>query len=84
MSRRLPSLNSLRAFEAVARHGTLAAAAEELAVTASAIGQQVRHLEDWLSASLPSNSTQWRLMQRRLDWVSPFREVRRSPMLSGR
>jgi LysR family glycine cleavage system transcriptional activator len=52
MSRRLPSLNSLRAFEAVARHGTLAAAAEELAVTASAIGQQVRHLEDWLSVSL--------------------------------
>jgi LysR family transcriptional regulator, glycine cleavage system transcriptional activator len=52
MMRRTPPLNSLRAFEAIARLGTLAKAADELCVTASAISQQVRHLENWLGISL--------------------------------
>lgn len=45
MSRRLPPLASLRAFEAAARHGSFVAAARELAVTPAAISQQVRLLE---------------------------------------
>ena len=46
MTRRLPPLNSLRAFEAAARHLSFKAAAEELNVTPAAISQQVRALEE--------------------------------------
>ena len=53
MSRRqLPPLTALRAFEAAARHLNFERAGEELAVTASAIGQQVRALESWLRRPL--------------------------------
>lgn len=53
MSRRqLPPLTSLRAFEAAARHLNFERAGDELAVTASAIGQQVRALESWLRRPL--------------------------------
>ncbi len=52
MARRLPPLNALRAFEAAARLGTLARAAEELSVTPSAIGHQVRNLEETLGVRL--------------------------------
>lgn len=45
-------LNALRAFEAAARHRSFVAAAEELHVTASAISQQVRTLEDYLGIRL--------------------------------
>ena len=50
--RRLPPLTSLRAFEAAARHLTFEKAADELAVTASAVGQQVKVLEAWLGQPL--------------------------------
>jgi LysR family glycine cleavage system transcriptional activator len=50
--RRLPSLNALRAFWASARHGSFAAAAGELHVTASAVSLQVRQLEDELGVKL--------------------------------
>jgi DNA-binding transcriptional LysR family regulator len=43
--RRLPSLNALVAFEASARLGRMTLAAEELAVTHSAVSRHVRHLE---------------------------------------
>jgi LysR family transcriptional regulator, glycine cleavage system transcriptional activator len=52
MPRRLPPLNSLRAFEVVARHETFRAAAEELHVTAAAVIQQVKALEDHLGRKL--------------------------------
>jgi LysR family glycine cleavage system transcriptional activator len=52
MARRLPSLNALRAFEAAARHGTLTQAADELCVTPSAVGHQVKILEAWLGLRL--------------------------------
>ena len=42
---RLPPLNALRAFEAVVRLGSMAQAAEALAVTPGAVSQQVRLLE---------------------------------------
>jgi LysR family glycine cleavage system transcriptional activator len=50
--RRLPPLNSLRAFEAAARHLNFEKASDEIAVTASAIGQQVKSLEAWLGSPL--------------------------------
>jgi LysR family transcriptional regulator, glycine cleavage system transcriptional activator len=49
---RLPPLNALRAFEAVARHLSLARAAEELFVTKAAVAQQVRQLEEEIGARL--------------------------------
>lgn len=49
---RLPPLNALKAFEASARLGSLARAAEELNVTPGAVSQQVRQLEDLLGVAL--------------------------------
>jgi LysR family glycine cleavage system transcriptional activator len=50
--RRLPPLNALRAFEAAARHLNFERAGDEIAVTASAVGQQVKALEAWLGRPL--------------------------------
>ena len=44
--RKLPPLNALRAFEAAARHMSFARAADELAVTPTAISHQIRLLEE--------------------------------------
>lgn len=52
MSRRLPQLTALRAFEAAARHLSFARAAEELHVTPAAISQQIKQLEEYLGVSL--------------------------------
>jgi len=52
LTRRLPPLNALRAFEAAARHLSFLKAAEELHVTAGAISQQIRTLEDHLGLKL--------------------------------
>lgn len=52
MSRRLPSLTALRAFEAAARHENLTRAAEELFVTHGAISRQIRDLESDLGTAL--------------------------------
>ncbi len=49
---RLPPLNALRAFEAVARHSSFARAARELHVTKAAVAQQVRALEQQIGARL--------------------------------
>lgn len=46
MLRRLPPLNSLRAFEAAARHLSFTRAADELNVTPAAISHQVKALEE--------------------------------------
>lgn len=46
--RRLPPLNTLRMFEAAARHLSFSAAAAELCVTHGAVSHQIRQLEDWL------------------------------------
>jgi LysR family glycine cleavage system transcriptional activator len=48
----LPSLNALRAFEAVARHLNFTKAASELCVTQGAVSRQVRNLEDELRVVL--------------------------------
>lgn len=52
MPRRLPSLNALRTFEAVARLGRMTIAADELCVTHGAVSRQVRALQDELGAAL--------------------------------
>lgn len=52
MQHSLPSLNSLRAFEAVARHLSYHAAAEELSVTPAAVKQLVSRLESSMGTSL--------------------------------
>ncbi len=52
MSRRLPPLNSLRAFEAAARLLSFSKAADELAVTPAAISHQIKGLEDQLGAKV--------------------------------
>jgi len=49
---RLPPLNSLRAFEAAARHLSFSRAAEELFVTPAAISHQIKGLEDFLGVTL--------------------------------
>jgi LysR family transcriptional regulator, glycine cleavage system transcriptional activator len=48
----LPSLNALRAFEAMARTGRATLAAEELHVTHSAVSRQVKALEESLGVRL--------------------------------
>ena len=52
MARRLPPLKSLEGFEAAARLGSFAAAAEELSLSQSAISHQVRALEEALDQPL--------------------------------
>lgn len=52
MSRRLPSLTAVRAFEAAARHLSFARAAEELHVTPAAISQQIKQLESYFGLPL--------------------------------
>ena len=52
MAQRLPPLNSLRAFEATARHLSFTRAAEELAVTPAAVSQQVKLLEEYYGVRL--------------------------------
>jgi DNA-binding transcriptional LysR family regulator len=52
LSRDLPSLNALRAFEAAARLGSVSRAAEELHVTHGAISRQLRVLEQALDQPL--------------------------------
>ncbi|MBU6156468.1 MAG: transcriptional regulator GcvA [Alphaproteobacteria bacterium] len=60
MKRRLPPLNSLRAFESAARHLSFTKAADELAVTQSAVSHQVNALEEW--AGVPLFKRQGRAM----------------------
>ena len=52
INRRLPPLNSLRAFETAARHGSITRAAEELGVTQSAVSHQIRALECFTGVAL--------------------------------
>jgi LysR family glycine cleavage system transcriptional activator len=49
---RLPPLNALRAFEAVARHRSFRKAAAELFVTPAAVTHQIKALEEQLGVSL--------------------------------
>ncbi len=52
MARKIPPFAALRAFEALARRGTLQEAADELHISSSAVSHQVKSLETFLSAKL--------------------------------
>jgi LysR family transcriptional regulator, glycine cleavage system transcriptional activator len=52
MKRNIPPLNSLKAFEAAARHLSFTRAANELCVTQGAISKQIKILEDFLGKIL--------------------------------
>jgi LysR family transcriptional regulator, glycine cleavage system transcriptional activator len=52
MQRRLPPLNSLRAFEAAARLGSFSQAANELHVTHGAVSRHIQLLEEWLGTPM--------------------------------
>lgn len=56
MSPRLPPLNALRAFEAAGRCGSMAEAADELAVTPAAISHQIKSLEEHFGFALFNRS----------------------------
>lgn len=49
---KLPPLNSLRAFEAAARHKSFSRAGDELFISHSAISHQIKRLEQWLGKPL--------------------------------
>jgi len=49
---KLPPMNSLRAFEAVSRLGSVSSAADELCVSQGAVSQQLRNLETHLDREL--------------------------------
>ena len=52
MKDKLPPLNAVRAFEAVARHLSITLAADELNVTPGAVSRQIRTLEDFMEQPL--------------------------------
>lgn len=52
MRRKIPSHSALMAFEAAARHGSFARAADELALTEGAISRQIGRLEAFLGVTL--------------------------------
>ena len=65
MSRKLPPLNALKAFEAAARHLSFAKAAEELNVTPAAISHQIKSLEATLGVVLFRRMTRSLLLTER-------------------
>lgn len=52
MRRKIPSHSALLAFEAAARHGSFARAADELARTEGAVSRQIGRLEEFLGVTL--------------------------------
>ncbi|RZJ77865.1 MAG: LysR family transcriptional regulator [Brevundimonas sp.] len=63
-SRKLPPLNALKAFEATARHLSVSMAAAELRVTAGAVSQQLRLLEEHAGGALfDRGGPIWRLTE---------------------
>jgi len=52
MSKRLPPVSALRGFEAAGRLGSFSKAAEELAMSQSAVSHQIKSLEDFLGQPL--------------------------------
>lgn len=52
MTTRLPPVHALSAFEAAARHGSFATAAEELCITPSALSHRIRLLEEFVGERL--------------------------------
>lgn len=91
MSRHLPPLNALRAFEACARNSSFTGAAAELCVSQSAVSRHVAGLEKWLQVKLfvrvhrgieltPQGSTYFRMVKSTLDQIeSGSGQLKHSP-----
>lgn len=89
--RRLPPLNAVRAFEAVARNASFSRAAHELSVTQSALSRHVSGLENWLDVKLftrtqrgveltTKGAAYFRSMKSSLDQIDhATRQLRQSP-----
>jgi len=76
MSTRLPSVDGLRAFEAAARLGSFERAADELHVTASAIGKRIGVLEELVGAPLFTRGARsLGLTEAGRDYLAPARHV---------
>lgn len=69
--RRLPPLNFLRAFEAVARNRSFTLAAEELCLTQAAVSQQIKSLEQSLGAQLISRESRKLVLTKAGDILLP-------------
>jgi LysR family transcriptional regulator, glycine cleavage system transcriptional activator len=80
MSRRLPPLNAIRAFEVAARNASFTSAARELTVSQGAVSRHVAGLERWLDVKLflrvhrgieltSQGRTYFRLVQSALDQI---------------
>jgi LysR family transcriptional regulator, glycine cleavage system transcriptional activator len=90
MSRRLPPLNSVRAFETAARNASFTSAARELSVSQGAVSRHIACLEDWLGVKLfrrvhrgieltPQGSAYFRLVRSALDQIElGSRQVKQS------
>lgn len=88
--RRLPPLNQIRAFEAVARHLSFTKAAEELFVTPGALTRHIQALEDYYGAKLfnrskrqialtPSAETLFRPIQQAFNIINEVSNQVKSP-----
>lgn len=76
MSTRLPSVDGLRAFEAAARLGSFERAADELHVTASAIGKRIGVLEELVGAPLFTRGARSLVLtEAGRDYLAPARHV---------
>ncbi len=71
MSRKLPPLNSLRAFEAAARNLSFTRASQELHVTQAAISHQVKALEEFLDVQLFTRRSRDLLLTEEGQWYWP-------------
>jgi len=91
MSRQLPPLNAVRAFEAAARNVSFTGAAKELRVSQGAVSRHIACLEQWLGVKLflrvhrgieltPQGSTYYRFAKSALDQIeSGSRQLRHTP-----
>ncbi len=91
MSRQLPPLNAVRAFESAARNASFTSAARELRVSQGAVSRHIAGLEQWLGVKLflrihrgveltPQGSTYYRFAKGALDQIeSGSRHLKRTP-----
>lgn len=76
MRRKIPSNTALMAFEAAARHGSFARAADELALTEGAISRQIGRLEAFLGVTLFERiGNRVRLLPNGMRYASQVREL---------
>lgn len=71
---RIPPIHALLAFDSAARHGSMAAAAEELCVTPSAISHRIKQLEEFIGMTLiERGGSQWWLTAAGHDYLRAVR-----------